>query len=62
MGTIAVVLLTTLALVVLGLFIGCRPFPLARLRGWLGRLLGAAGSMGILVALLLTVYASNRCA
>ncbi len=59
MGTIAVVLLTTLALVVLGLFIGCRPFPLARLRGWLGRLLGAAGSMGILVALLLTVYASN---
>ena len=59
MSTIAVVLLTTLALVVLGLFIGCRPFPLARLRGWLGRLLGAAGSMGILVALLLTVYASN---
>lgn len=59
MGTIAVVLLTTLALVVLGLLIGCRPFPLARLRGWLGRLLGAAGSMGILVALLLTVYASN---
>lgn len=59
MGTIAVVLLATLALVVLGLFIGCRPFPLARLRGWLGRLLGAAGSMGILVALLLTVYASN---
>lgn len=59
MGTIAVVLLTTLALVVLGLFISCRPFPPARLRGWLGRLLGAAGSMGILVALLLTVYASN---
>lgn len=59
MSTIAVVLLTTLALVVLGLFIGCRPFPLAPLRGWLGRLLGAAGSMGILVALLLTVYASN---
>lgn len=59
MSTIAVVLLATLALVVLGLFIGCRPFPLARLRGWLGRLLGAAGSMGILVALLLTVYASN---
>lgn len=59
MSTIAVVLLTTLALVVLGLFIGCRPFPLAPLRGWLGRLLGTAGSMGILVALLLTVYASN---
>lgn len=59
MSTIAVVLLATLALVVLGLFIGCRPFPLARLRGWLGRLLGAAASMGILVALLLTVYASN---
>ncbi|WP_308856023.1 LTA synthase family protein [uncultured Oscillibacter sp.] len=59
MSTIAVVLMATLALVVLGLFIGCRPFPLAPLRGWLGRLLGAAGSMGILVALLLTVYASN---
>ena len=59
MGTIAVVVLSTLALIALGLIIGCRPFPLARLRGWLGRLLGAAGSMGILVALLLTVYASN---
>lgn len=59
MGTIAVVVLSTLALIALGLVIGCRPFPLARLRGWLGRLLGAAGSMGILVALLLTVYASN---
>lgn len=59
MSTIAVVLMATLALVVLGLFIGCRPFPLAPLRGWLGRLLGAAGSMGILVAMLLTVYASN---
>lgn len=59
MGTIAVVVLSTLALIALGLIIGCRPFPLARLRGWLGRLLGAAGSMGILAALLLTVYASN---
>ena len=59
MGTIAVVVLSTLALIALGLVIGCRPFPLARLRGWVGRLLGAAGSMGILVALLLTVYASN---
>lgn len=59
MSTIAIVLLTTLVLVILGLFIGCRPFPLAPLRGWLGRLLGAAGSMCILVALLLTVYASN---
>lgn len=59
MGTIAVVVLSTLALIALGLIIGCRPFPLARLRGWLGRLLSAAGSMGILVALLLTVYASN---
>ena len=59
MGTIAVVVLSTLALIALGLIIGCRPFPLARLRGWLGRLPGAAGSMGILVALLLTVYASN---
>lgn len=56
---IAVVVVTTLALIVLGLFIGSRPFPIARLRGWLGSVLGAAASFGLLAALILTVYASN---
>lgn len=58
-GAIAVVVAFSLLLVALGLFIGCRPFPLARLRGWAGRLLGATASLGVLTALILTVYASN---
>ena len=58
-GAIAIVVAGTLILAALGLFIGCRPFPIARLRGWLGRLLGAAASMAVLTALILTVYASN---
>lgn len=63
---IAVVVLATLALAALGVFIGCKPVSLAafgagnsRLRGWLCRLLGAAASLGVLAALILTVYASN---
>lgn len=73
---IAVVVLATLTLAVLGVFVGCRPVsfsPLTgrkfgafgapensgRLRGWLCRLLGAAASMGVLVGLIFTVYASN---
>ncbi len=35
------------------------PFPIKRLRGWLGRLLGAAASFAVLVGLILTVYASD---
>ena len=58
-GVIAVVVCTTVLLVVLGLFIGSRPFPIARLRGWLGSLLGAAASFALLAALILTVYASD---
>ena len=58
-GVIAAVVCTTVLLVVLGLFIGCRPFPIARLRGWLGSLLGAAASFALLAALILTVYASD---
>jgi len=56
---IAVVVAATAVLAVLGVFIRCRPFPIARLRGWLGSLLGAAASFGVLAALILTVYASN---
>lgn len=63
---IAVVVLTTLALVVLGIFIGCKPLSLAafkgeraRLKGWLCRLLGAAASILALAGLILTVYASK---
>ena len=56
---IAVVVAATAVLAVLGIFLRCRPFPIARLRGWLGSLLGTAASFGVLAALILTVYASN---
>lgn len=56
---IAVVVLFSLALIVLGLFVGSRPFPVEKLRGWLGSLLGTAASLLVLAALILTVYASN---
>ena len=58
-GVIAVVVVTTLLLVALGIFVGCKPFPVKKLRGWLGSLLGAAASFIVLVVLILTVYASN---
>ena len=58
-SAIAVVVLFSLALAALGLFAGSRPFPVARLRGWLGSLLGAAASFAVLAGLILTVYASN---
>ena len=58
-GVIAVVVVTTLLLAALGIFIGCKPFPVKKLRGWLGSLLGAAASFAVLVVLILTVYASN---
>nr|WP_326185067.1 LTA synthase family protein [uncultured Oscillibacter sp.] len=63
---IAVVALTTLALAILGVLIGCKPISLVRvkirserLKGWLCRLLGAAASIAVLAGLILTVYASN---
>lgn len=58
-GAIAAVLLTTLLLIALGLFVTGAPCPVKRLRGWPGRVLGALGSLGVLAALILTVYASN---
>lgn len=59
-GVIAAVVLVSAALLLLGVFVGCKPFPLAPLRGWAGRLLGAAASLGTLAALILTVYASTE--
>ncbi len=58
-AAIAMVVLSSLALLALGVFLRCEPFPLAKLRGWLGSLLGAAASLGVLTILILTVYASN---
>ena len=58
-AAIAVVVGITALLVTLGVFIGGQPFPLARLRGWLGRLLGCAASIAVLAGLSVTVYASN---
>ncbi len=58
-GVIAVVLFTSAALAVLGVFCKGQPFPIARLRGWLGRVLGCAASFAVLTGLILTVYASN---
>jgi len=56
--TIAVVAATA-ALAALGVFIACEPFPVKRLRGWLGSVLGAAASLAVLAGLILTVYASK---
>ncbi len=58
-GVIAVVLFASAALAVLGVFCKGQPFPIARLRGWLGRVLGCAASFAVLTGLILTVYASN---
>ena len=56
---IAAVVLITAALAVLGLFFAGRPFPVEKLRGWLGSVLGAAASLAVLTGLILTVYASR---
>ena len=56
---IALVVGFSLALAAAGVFIGSAPCPVKRLRGWLGRLLGCAGSVGVFAALILTVYASD---
>ena len=56
---IAAVVLATAALLALGVFLGCKPFPVERLRGWGGSLLGAVASLAVLTGLVLTVYASK---
>lgn len=57
-GAIAAVVLVTLGLAALGLFIGSRPFPVEKLRGWRGGLLGAAASFGALALAVVTVLGS----
>lgn len=56
---IAAVLLVTAALVALGALVGSKPFPVERLRGWAGSLLGFAVGLAALAGLILTVYASK---
>ncbi len=58
-AAIGLVVAATLALVVLGIFLKCRPFPVKRLRGWIGSLLGMIASGAVLVSLIVSVYASN---
>lgn len=58
-GTIVLVLLATAALIALGFFVDGKPFPVEKLRGWLGRLLGCVASLAVLAGLIVTVYASN---
>ena len=56
---IAAVVLTTAALLALGFLIGCKPFPVEKLRGWRGSLLGFAASLAALTGLIFTLYASR---
>ena len=56
---IGAVVLVTAALIALGFFVGSAPFPLEKLRGWKGSLLGAAASLAVLTGLILTLYAST---
>ena len=76
-GSVAIVAIASLALLVIGLFVKCRPLSPAarkarktkgafavleapnRLRSWLLRLAGCTASLGVLAALIMTVYASN---
>ena len=57
---IAVVVLATLALAAVGILVGHRPFPLEKLRGWRGSLLGAAGSFALLALAIVTVLGSRE--
>lgn len=58
-ASIAVVLLSTLVFCGLGVVLKSAPFPVRRLRGWLGSLLGTAAGFAVLTGLMVTVYASN---
>lgn len=56
---IAAVVLVTAALLALGALVGCEPFPVENLRGWVGSLLGFAAAFAALTGLILTLYASK---
>lgn len=53
------VVLFSLGLVIAGLLIGVKPFPVTALRGWAGRLAGFSASLVALVILIFTLYASK---
>ena len=55
----AVIALCAVLMGVAAWFVGVKPFPWAKLRNLWGRLLGFALSLGVLVALLFTLYASD---
>ena len=57
-GIVALILLFTLILILLGRFWGCR-LSVSRTRQWLGRVLGFAGCLAVLTGMILTVYASS---
>ncbi len=56
---IAAVVLVTAALLALGALVGCEPFPVKSLRGWVGSLLGFAAGFAALTGLIFTLYASR---
>ena len=58
-GVIAVIILTAAATLALSRFIGCKPFPVEKLRTVWARLLGFIAPIAILAGLILTVYASD---
>ncbi len=56
---IVVIAAVTVLLMILGVCVGCKPLPFSQAGGWAASLLGTAASVGVLAALILTVYASN---
>lgn len=56
---IAVILVFMAVMAICAHLIGCKPFPLSALGGWLGRAVGAIASLAALAALVFTVYSSN---
>ncbi|MCI9648690.1 LTA synthase family protein [Oscillibacter sp.] len=59
-AAIAIVVLATAALAALGVFVGHRPLPWEKLRGWRGSLLGTAGSFAALALAVVTVLGSTE--
>jgi len=58
-GVIGVILLCMVLMLIGARLVGCKPFPVEKLRNHWGQALGAAVSLGVLVAVIFTVYASN---
>ena len=56
---IAVVVLVSLALLAAGFLVGSGPFPVEKLRGWRGSLLGFGASLGALALVIVTLLGSS---